>query len=329
MADDHEQPKIDAVTGIATTGHEWDGLTELNQPLPRWWLWIFYANIVFAVGYWVVYPSWPLITNAAGGVFGWHSRTAVVEDLDALRAQRGPMVAKLTAAPLTEVKADAGLFDFTLAYGRAAFGDNCAPCHGPGGGGAKGYPNLIDDDWLWGGTIEAIQQTITYGVRNENPDSRQSEMPAFGRDGILTARRDLRRRQLCSLALRTGGAGGRRSRGRQADLCRQLRRLPRRGRQGQSRVRRAQPDRRGLALRLRLSMTSLRRSPTPATPRCPTGARASTRRPSRRWRSTSTPSAAANSRRPPGASGHSRRLPVDAGQVDQSRLGLGFAEARR
>lgn len=183
---EHEQPKVDAVTGIATTGHEWDGLTELNQPLPRWWLWIFYATIVFSIGYWVVYPSWPLITDAAGGVFGWNSRTAVVEDLDALRAQRGPMVAKLADVPIDEVKADAGLFDFTLAYGRAAFGDNCAPCHGPGGGGARGYPNLIDDDWLWGGALDAIELTVLHGVRNENLDSRQSQMPAFGRDGILT-----------------------------------------------------------------------------------------------------------------------------------------------
>ncbi len=184
---DHEQPKVDSVTGVPTTGHEWDGISELNNPLPRWWLWIFYACIAFAAGYWVVYPSWPLITNAAGGVFGWHSRAAVVEDLDALKAKRAPMVAKLTGASLTEVKADAGLFDFTLAYGRAAFGDNCAPCHGPGGGGAKGYPNLIDDDWLWGGSHDAILQTISHGVRNENPDSRQSQMPAFGKDGILTS----------------------------------------------------------------------------------------------------------------------------------------------
>ncbi len=184
---DHEKPQVDSVTGVATTGHEWDGISELNNPLPRWWLWIFYACIVFAVGYWVLYPSWPLITNAAGGVFGWHSREAVVEDLDALRAKRAPMVAKLTGVPIDQVKADAGLFDFTLAYGHAAFGDNCAPCHGPGGGGAKGYPNLIDDDWLWGGSIDAIQQTISHGVRNDNPESRQTDMPAFGKDGMLTS----------------------------------------------------------------------------------------------------------------------------------------------
>ena len=184
---DHEQPKVDSVTGVPTTGHEWDGINELNNPLPRWWLWIFYACIAFAAGYWVLYPSWPLITNAAGGMFGWHSRAAVVEDLDALKAQRAPMVAQLTGVPIDKVEANAALFDFTLAYGRAAFGDNCAPCHGPGGGGAKGYPNLIDDDWLWGGSLDAILQTVSHGVRNENPDSRQTDMPAFGRDGILKA----------------------------------------------------------------------------------------------------------------------------------------------
>jgi cytochrome c oxidase cbb3-type subunit 3 len=184
---DPELPKVDAVTGIPTTGHEWDGLTELNHPLPRWWLWTFYACILFAVGYWVLYPSWPLISNATGGVFGWHSREAVVADVEALKAKRAPMVAQLTGVPINQVKADAGLFDFTLAYGRAAFGDNCAPCHGPGGGGAKGYPNLIDDDWLWGGSLDQILQTVSHGVRNDNADSRQSQMPAFGKDGILTS----------------------------------------------------------------------------------------------------------------------------------------------
>jgi cytochrome c oxidase cbb3-type subunit 3 len=181
-----DKPQVDPVTGIQTTGHEWDGLTELNNPLPRWWLWIFYATIVFAIGYWVVYPAWPLATAATSGVFGWHSRTEVQTDLDALVAQRGPMVASLGDTPIDDIQANASLFDFTLAYGHAAFGDNCAPCHGAGGGGAVGYPNLIDDDWLWGGSLDAIHQTVTYGIRNDNPDSRQTDMPAFGRDGILT-----------------------------------------------------------------------------------------------------------------------------------------------
>jgi cytochrome c oxidase cbb3-type subunit 3 len=181
-----DKPKVDPVTGYNTTGHEWDGLTELNHPLPRWWLWTFYATIIWAIGYWIVYPAWPMITSYTGGFLGWHSRTAVAEELAALQASRGPMVAKLTDTPLTEVQADPALFDFTLAYGRVAFQDNCAPCHGAGGGGAVGYPNLIDDDWLWGGTTEEIAHTITYGIRNDNPESHFGDMPAFGRDGILS-----------------------------------------------------------------------------------------------------------------------------------------------
>ena len=122
---EHEPDKhVDPLTGIATTGHEWDGLRELNQPLPRWWLWIFYATIVFAIGYWIVYPSWPLITSYAGGVSGWHSRSVVVADLDALKALRGPNVAKLAATPLADIAKDQSLLDFTLAYGRVAFKEN-------------------------------------------------------------------------------------------------------------------------------------------------------------------------------------------------------------
>jgi cytochrome c oxidase cbb3-type subunit 3 len=183
---EHRSPHVDPVTGIATTGHEWDGVQELNHPLPRWWLWMFYACILFSVGYWVVYPSWPLIRTATGGVFGWHTRTAIIGDLDALQASRAPMVARVAGAEAADIEKDPGLLDFTLAYGRVAFRDNCAPCHGTGGGGAVGYPNLIDDDWLWGGSLDAIRQTVTFGVRNADPDSHQGVMPAFGRDGTLT-----------------------------------------------------------------------------------------------------------------------------------------------
>lgn len=183
---EEDKPGIDEFTGAATTGHEWDGLTELNQPLPRWWLWIFYATIIWAIGYWVVYPSWPLISSYTGGVIGWNSRTAVVEQIDALEASRAPMIAKLADASFAEVEADPALFDFTLAYGRVPFMENCAPCHGSGGGGAIGYPNLIDDEWLWGGSTDAVAHTIAFGVRNTNDESRQSDMPAFGRDEILS-----------------------------------------------------------------------------------------------------------------------------------------------
>lgn len=183
---EHDKPKVDSFTGIATTGHEWDGISELNQPLPRWWLWIFYACIVFSIGYWVAYPAWPLVWSATNGVVGWNSRTAVGEELAALASSRGPMVDQLTKTEIADIGKNPDLLDFTLAYGRVAFKENCAPCHGAGGGGAVGYPNLIDDDWLWDGTTDAIAHTIAYGVRNDNPDSRQMDMPAFGRDAILT-----------------------------------------------------------------------------------------------------------------------------------------------
>ena len=186
MADKHE-PEVDAFSGVATTGHEWDGLKELNNPLPRWWLWTFYATIVFAIGYWVAYPAWPLLWSATNGVVGWNSRAAISEEMAALSASRGPMVAELTKTEVADIGKNPGLLDFTLAYGRVAFKENCAPCHGAGGGGAVGYPNLVDDDWLWGGSMDEIAHTIAYGVRNANADSRQLDMPAFGRDGILTA----------------------------------------------------------------------------------------------------------------------------------------------
>jgi cytochrome c oxidase cbb3-type subunit 3 len=182
-----EHQDIDKLTGTSTTGHEWDGIRELNTPLPRWWLWLFYMTIVWAVGYWIVYPAWPLISNSTQGVLHWHTRSAVVSDLAALRAQRGAMMEKLTAASLIDIAGDPQLLDFARAQGRVAFADNCAPCHGAGGGGGKGYPNLNDDDWLWGGKLTDIENTIIHGARAADDKGHQGNMPAFGRDNILKA----------------------------------------------------------------------------------------------------------------------------------------------
>ncbi len=181
MADEHRE--IDAVTGTATTGHDWDGIRELNTPLPRWWLWTFYICIVWAIGYWVVYPAWPLLTTSTQGVFGYSSRAAVVQDLADLKAQRGPMMDKLSTASLADIAGDPKLIDFARAQGRVAFADNCAPCHGAGGGGAKGYPNLNDDDWLWGGKVDEIEKTIRFGARSGNDNAHQGNMPPF--NGVL------------------------------------------------------------------------------------------------------------------------------------------------
>jgi cytochrome c oxidase cbb3-type subunit III len=176
---EQEHKEIDALTGTPTTGHEWDGIHELNTPLPRWWLWTFYACIVWAIGYWIVYPAWPLLTSSTQGVWGWHSRAAVVSDLDGLKQLRGPMMDKLADASVTQIAADPQLLDFARALGRTAFADNCAPCHGAGGGGGKGYPNLNDDDWLWGGKLTDIENTIRHGARSGDKDDHEGTMPPF------------------------------------------------------------------------------------------------------------------------------------------------------
>jgi cytochrome c oxidase cbb3-type subunit 3 len=182
----HDTPEIDPLTKTPTTGHVWDGIGELNTPLPRWWLWLFYATIIWSIGYWIVYPAWPLVSSYTGGVLDWHSRQAVVSDLSALKWQRAPVVERLNAASLQQIISDPALLDFARAQGRAAFVENCAPCHGTGGGGARSYPNLNDDDWIWGGKLDDIAQTIRHGVRSGDPDARQGPaMPAFGRDGML------------------------------------------------------------------------------------------------------------------------------------------------
>lgn len=181
-----DKKEVDAFTGTPTTGHVWDGIRELNTPLPRWWLWLFYITIIWSIGYWVVYPSWPLLSSFAPGIWQWHSRAAVQSDLAALRAQRGQMADRLAAASLQEIVADPQLLEFARAQGRPAFAENCAPCHGAGGGGARGYPNLNDDEWIWGGKLDDIAETIRFGVRNGASDARQgATMPAFGRDGML------------------------------------------------------------------------------------------------------------------------------------------------
>ena len=173
-------------TTVGTTGHEWDGLEELNNPLPRWWLWTFYATIIWALAYWVVYPAIPLATSFTKGVFGWTSREQVVKDLDGLKEIRGPMTAKIETASLQDIEKTPELFSFARAQGAAAFAVNCSPCHGAGAQGFKGYPNLNDDDWLWGGSLDAIHQTLQHGIRwDADKDTRSSMMPAFGKDGIL------------------------------------------------------------------------------------------------------------------------------------------------
>lgn len=181
---DHEQ-HIDELSGTATTGHEWDGLRELNTPLPRWWLWMFYATIVWSIAYWIAMPTWPLIVENSKGMLGYSSRANVVADYGVAQKAREEAGMALQNASLDQIKSDPALLEFAMGQGEAAFGDNCAPCHGTGATGGPGYPNLQDNDWLWGGALDAIEYTVQHGIRSGDDDARIGDMPAFITDGLL------------------------------------------------------------------------------------------------------------------------------------------------
>ncbi|MEX0305033.1 MAG: cytochrome-c oxidase, cbb3-type subunit III [Leisingera sp.] len=169
-----------------TTGHEWDGIEEFDNPMPRWWLWTFYATIIWGVLYTIAYPAWPLVNSATAGILGWSTRGDVAAEITAVEEANAPINAKLEATELTAIAEDPELNAYAVSAGDAVFKTWCAQCHGSGAAGAKGYPNLLDDDWLWGGSVEDIHATIAHGIRNEDSDdARYSEMPAFGRDELL------------------------------------------------------------------------------------------------------------------------------------------------
>ncbi|MEQ8306998.1 MAG: cytochrome-c oxidase, cbb3-type subunit III [Hoeflea sp.] len=172
---------VDEVSGVETTGHSWDGIRELNNPLPRWWLWTFYLTIVWAIGYMVLYPAIPLINGATQGILGYSSRAEVVTELADAKAAQGELLDQIAATPVEDIASNPELLSFAIAGGSSAFKVNCAQCHGSGAAGSVGYPNLNDDAWIWGGEIDQIYQTIAHGIRYEDdPDTRFSEMPAFG-----------------------------------------------------------------------------------------------------------------------------------------------------
>ena len=177
---------IDEISGVETTGHEWDGITELNSPLPRWWLWTMYATIVFSICYVIYYPAIPLITEETKGISGITTRSNLALELAAAKASKAGLIAKVEEASVEEISGDAELRRFAISAGSSLFKVNCVQCHGSGAQGAPGYPNLNDDDWLWGGDLDAIYHTIAHGARYDQDDDTQiSDMPAFGKDGLL------------------------------------------------------------------------------------------------------------------------------------------------
>jgi len=183
-----DKKRIDQPTGTETVGHEWDGIEELNTPLPRWWLWTFYATIFWAVIYTILFPAWPMLHAATTGVFGWSSHGQLAEQLAEQDKRMAPIRKAIAETDITQLPSKPQLWQAAIEGGRAQFKVHCAQCHGSGATGGKGYPNLNDDDWLWGGDLKTIEYNVTHGIRNPDHDqTRLSQMPAFGRDGILNA----------------------------------------------------------------------------------------------------------------------------------------------
>ncbi|QFY63005.1 cytochrome-c oxidase, cbb3-type subunit III (plasmid) [Rhizobium grahamii] len=172
---------VDEISGVETTGHEWDGIRELNNPMPRWWVWTFYATILWAIAYAIAYPSIPMIKDTTKGLLGFSSRAELQQDLDQAKVAQIRFHDQIAARTVQEIDADPALREFAIAGGASAFKVNCAPCHGSGATGGAGFPNLNDDDWLWGGDLDSIQKTIAHGIRYDaDADTHVSEMPAFG-----------------------------------------------------------------------------------------------------------------------------------------------------
>ncbi|TCD14938.1 cytochrome-c oxidase, cbb3-type subunit III [Oricola cellulosilytica] len=184
---DNDKKEIDELSGVETTGHEWDGIRELNNPLPRWWLWTFYATIVWSIGYTIAYPAWPLIDNATAGVLGWSSRADLADEVSQAAMLNQDKISAIQSAAVSEIAADENLRQFATAGGASAFKVYCVQCHGSGAAGSAGYPNLNDDDWIWGGTVDDIYSTLMHGIRYDaDADTRFNDMPAYGGDEILT-----------------------------------------------------------------------------------------------------------------------------------------------
>ncbi len=171
---------------IHTTGHQWDGIEENDVPAPLWWLWVFYATIIFALVYVILFPAMPYINNFSHGLLGWSSRGELANDIKKNEAKRQQFTSQITDKPLSQIVANEDLFKFAKQAGASAYNVNCVQCHQSGAVGAIGYPNLNDDDWLWGGKLEDIEQTITHGIRFAGDSkTRDSQMPNYGRDKLL------------------------------------------------------------------------------------------------------------------------------------------------
>ena len=180
-----EVKEQDPVTGRETTGHEWNGIRELDTPVPRGILLFLIVTHIWAVGWWFFAPTWPLGTTYTKGLLDIDQRTTVEERVVEGQQARQDWIFRIESEPYDQILADESLMQIVRSSGRQLFGDNCAACHGRDARGRANYPDLTDGDWIWGSGPEAIEQTMRVGVNTEHPESRVGQMPAFGRDGML------------------------------------------------------------------------------------------------------------------------------------------------
>jgi cytochrome c oxidase cbb3-type subunit 3 len=175
----------DPYTGFQTTGHEWNGIKELNTPVPRAVYVFLVAAFLFAVAYWFLMPAWPTGGGYTKGLLGRDDRAAVMQSVQQAELGRQAWTQRIETENSAQILADPKLMEFVRSSGRTLFGDNCAVCHGADGKGGTGYPSLVNGTALWGRTPEALAETIRVGINSGHPESRQSQMLAFGRDGML------------------------------------------------------------------------------------------------------------------------------------------------
>ena len=184
MALDHEEVR-DSHTGYLTTGHEWNGITELNTPVPRPVYFFLTIAVLFSIGYWILMPAWPLGDSYTKGLLGSDQRSIIAASLKDAAADRSVWTRKIAKEDYAQILTDPALMTNVRETGHVLFGDNCAVCHGIDAKGGPGFPNLTTSSWLWGGKPEDIFNTIRVGINSAHKDSRSSQMPAFGRDQML------------------------------------------------------------------------------------------------------------------------------------------------
>jgi cytochrome c oxidase cbb3-type subunit 3 len=175
----------DPYSGYLTTGHEWNGIKELNTPVPRLVYFSLIVTALFSLGYWILMPAFPLGSTYTKGLLGEDDRAVVAASVKQATADRAAWAGQITDKSYADIQADPNLMAQVRATGSVLFGDNCAMCHGREAKGGRGFPNLTTSSWLWGGTPEAIEETIRVGINAQHPKTRISQMPAFGRDSML------------------------------------------------------------------------------------------------------------------------------------------------